>query len=158
MCHECTWHHKTFLVQSVYWHLAINIILYTVLYYCCCYCYCGYCYDCLKQKVRKQLLTHLYLFACLVYIMFLFRLFYISYFIFIQVEILKVRFTFLFVSVFLSVSVCLSVSLSVCLSVCLCLPLSQPSLSLLIHNEDVFNQTCEFVCGNLNNQVTLNDC
>ena len=22
---ECTWHHKTFLVQSVYWHLAIKL-------------------------------------------------------------------------------------------------------------------------------------
>ena len=25
MCDECTWHHKTFLVQSVYLHLAINM-------------------------------------------------------------------------------------------------------------------------------------
>ena len=25
MCDECTWHHKTFLVQSVYWHLAIKL-------------------------------------------------------------------------------------------------------------------------------------
>ena len=24
MCDECTWHHKTVLVQSVYWHLAIK--------------------------------------------------------------------------------------------------------------------------------------
>ena len=31
MCDECTWHHKTFLVQSVYWHLAINV-------YCIVYC------------------------------------------------------------------------------------------------------------------------
>ena len=25
MCDECTWHHNTFLVQSVYWHLAIKL-------------------------------------------------------------------------------------------------------------------------------------
>ena len=25
MCDECTWHYKTFLVQSVYWHLAIKL-------------------------------------------------------------------------------------------------------------------------------------
>ena len=31
MCDECTWHHKIFLVQSVYWHLAINV-------YCIVYC------------------------------------------------------------------------------------------------------------------------
>ena len=28
MCDECTWHHKTSLVQSVYWHLATKL-------YCC---------------------------------------------------------------------------------------------------------------------------
>ena len=34
MSDECIWHHKTFLVQSVYWHLAIKMycILYVVLY------------------------------------------------------------------------------------------------------------------------------
>ena len=25
MCDECTWHHKTFLLQLVYWHLAIKL-------------------------------------------------------------------------------------------------------------------------------------
>ena len=33
MCDECTWHHKTFLMQSVYWHLAIKL-------YCILYCKC----------------------------------------------------------------------------------------------------------------------
>ena len=31
MCDECTWHYKTFLMQSVYWHLAIKL-------YCNLYC------------------------------------------------------------------------------------------------------------------------
>ena len=31
MCDDCTWHHITFLVQSLYWHLAIKLY--------CCYCY-----------------------------------------------------------------------------------------------------------------------
>ena len=29
MCNECTWHHKTVLVQSVYWHLAIKLYYWT---------------------------------------------------------------------------------------------------------------------------------
>ena len=41
MCDECTWHHKTFLVQSVHWHLAIKL-----------YCMLkGWCV-CLKASVR----------------------------------------------------------------------------------------------------------
>ena len=32
MCDECTWHHKTFLVQSVYWHLAVK--LYCIVLFC----------------------------------------------------------------------------------------------------------------------------
>ena len=31
MCDECTWHNKTFLVQSVYWHLAIKLYCIIVL-------------------------------------------------------------------------------------------------------------------------------
>ena len=33
MCDECTWHHETFLVQSVYWHLAISVIVYCIVLY-----------------------------------------------------------------------------------------------------------------------------
>ena len=40
MCDECTWHHKTFLVQSVYWHLAIK--LYCIVL-CIVYCIVLYC-------------------------------------------------------------------------------------------------------------------
>ena len=34
MCDECTWHHKTFLVQSVYWHLAIKLYCIVIVLYC----------------------------------------------------------------------------------------------------------------------------
>ena len=27
---ECTWHHKTFLMQSVYWHLEIKLYYYYI--------------------------------------------------------------------------------------------------------------------------------
>ena len=27
MCDECTWHYETFLVQSVYWHLAVKLYM-----------------------------------------------------------------------------------------------------------------------------------
>ena len=33
MCDECTWHHKTFLVQSVYWHLAIKLYCIVLYWY-----------------------------------------------------------------------------------------------------------------------------
>ena len=35
---ECTWHHKTFLVQSEYWHLAIKL----------------YCYACFPLNIRSS--------------------------------------------------------------------------------------------------------
>ena len=39
MCDECTWHHNTFVVQSVYWHLAIK--LYRIIVLCVCVCTCA---------------------------------------------------------------------------------------------------------------------
>ena len=36
MCDECTWHHKTFLVQWVYWHLAIKLYCNCIVLYCMC--------------------------------------------------------------------------------------------------------------------------
>ena len=38
MCDECTWHHKTILVESVYWHLAVKL----------------HCYACFPLNIRSS--------------------------------------------------------------------------------------------------------